>query len=500
MRARNLALTAVCVCLATLWLVLARRRPPGGAESSHRETPEWPVAGRGAFVSALSAWQARAAESPGPAEHVTFMRGHPNPIIERVRVDRLEVCVGEENFAHPDVHTVDGTDGELRIHLAGAGVVGSGGTGGKLPFRLMAATTPSSMPVVIVEGANGTYAVQRLPYVKVKDCKAAPPLRLEAQRVPDHGPDVFVFRATGAAPNSALVWDFGDGARVTTSEPRAEHDFGARHQRGRYSDFLVTAASRDPSGHPASRATTFRSRQPRLLGKSVPTLAAGSFRPSNIRSVSPPPRRAPGREMRVYFFVAVLGYSRGIYVRAFLRERHDDWREGLSGAFLHFGGVTQTVLVDNARALIIGRDSESGVVHVHPAFSAFCADWGVAPRACRPYRARTKGKTESGIGYVKRNAVAGRTFHSFAALETHLATWMIAADARIHGTTHERPIDRFERDERQALRPLPARPLPVRQQRLSRRVATDRIRRRRDGSLQRSAPSRSPDHRGPPRR
>jgi hypothetical protein len=160
-------------------------------------------------------------------------------------------------------------------------------------------------------------------------------------------------------------------------------------------------------------------------------------------------------------------------VRAFLRERHDDWREGLSGAFLHFGGVTQTVLVDNARALILGRDTESGVVHVHPAFSSFCADWGVAPRACRPYRARTKGKTESGVGYVKRNAIAGRSFASFAELEAHLATWMIAADARIHGTTHERPLDRFERDERQAMRSLPARPLPVRQQRLSRRVPTD---------------------------
>ena len=107
------------------------------------------------------------------------------------------------------------------------------------------------------------------------------------------------------------------------------------------------------------------------------------------------------------------------------------------------------MLVDNARALILGRDTETGVVHVHPAFSAFCADWGVAPRACRPYRARTKGKTESGVGYVKRNAIAGRSFDSFAALEAHLATWMIDADTRIHGTTHERPLDRFERDERQ---------------------------------------------------
>jgi hypothetical protein len=79
---------------------------------------------------------------------------------------------------------------------------------------------------------------------------------------------------------------------------------------------------------------------------------------------------------------------------------------------------------------------------VHPAFAAFCKDWGVGVAACRPYRARTKGKTESGVGYVKRNAIAGLAFTSFAALEAHLARWMTEADQRVHGTTHERPIDR----------------------------------------------------------
>jgi hypothetical protein len=43
----------------------------------------------------------------------------------------------------------------------------------------------------------------------------------------------------------------------------------------------------------------------------------------------------------------------------------------------------------------------------------------------------------------------------------------------VHGTTHERPCDRFVRDEQAALRPLPARPLPRREQRLRRRVASD---------------------------
>ena len=180
-----------------------------------------------------------------------------------------------------------------------------------------------------------------------------------------------------------------------------------------------------------------------------------------------------GMAVRVFLLVAVLSYSRRLFVKAFLHERQDDWREGIAAAFQHFGGVTATVLGDNARALVLGRDRSTGTVHFHPAYLAFCRDWGVQPRACAPYRARTKGKTESGVKYVKRNALAGLAFESFSALEQHLATWMIEADRRIHGTTHDVPHDRFLRAEQAALRPLPARPLPRREQRLRRRVAHD---------------------------
>jgi len=180
-----------------------------------------------------------------------------------------------------------------------------------------------------------------------------------------------------------------------------------------------------------------------------------------------------GARTKVHFFVAVLGYSRRIFVRASLSQRQDDWREGLAGAFRTFGGVTHKILIDRAGALVVGEDREAGTARVHPAFAAFCRDWGVEVAACRPYRARTKGKTESGVGYVKRNAIAGIAFTSFAALEAHLARWMTEADQRVHGTTHEPPIDRFERDERAALRPLPSPAMPVRERRITRRVATD---------------------------
>src|SRR5215203_7007661 len=186
-------------------------------------------------------------------------------------------------------------------------------------------------------------------------------------------------------------------------------------------------------------------------------------------------KRVPiaGTDVRVFLLVAVLSYSRRLFVKAFLSERQDDWREGIAAAFTHFGGVPRTVLGDNARALVSGRDRATGTVTFHPAYLGFCRDWDVQPRACAPYRARTKGKTEAGVKYVKRNAVAGLTFPSFAALESHLAGWMALADQREHGTTHEAPILRFDRDERQALRPLPVRALPRREQRLRRRVAHD---------------------------
>jgi len=181
-----------------------------------------------------------------------------------------------------------------------------------------------------------------------------------------------------------------------------------------------------------------------------------------------------GLRVRIFLLVAVLSYSRRLFVKPFLNERGADWREGIAAAFTHFGGVPRTVLGDNARPLVRARDRATGTVIFHPAYLAFCRDWDVQPRACAPYRARTKGKTEAGVKYVKRNALADQAFVSFAALEQHLGEWMTAtADQRRHGTTREAPLVRFDRDERATLRPLPVRAVPRREQRLRRRVATD---------------------------
>ena len=179
-------------------------------------------------------------------------------------------------------------------------------------------------------------------------------------------------------------------------------------------------------------------------------------------------------QIRVHLFVATLGYSRRTYVAMFLHERQSAWLQGLEGAFRHFGGTTREVLVDNARALVSEHDAQTREVAFNERFHAFCRYWGVVPRACAPYRARTKGKDERGVGYVKRNAIAGHCFASLEALQSHLARWMReVADVRVHGTTGEPPIERFNRDERATLRPLQAKAPFLQVRELNRRVHTD---------------------------
>jgi Integrase core domain len=159
----------------------------------------------------------------------------------------------------------------------------------------------------------------------------------------------------------------------------------------------------------------------------------------------------------VHLFVATLGYSRRLHIRASLRERQADWFEGMEGAFLRFGGVPTEVLFDNPKALVEHHDTVTREVRFNARLHAFARYWGFTPRACAPYRARTKGKDERGVGYVKRNAIAGRRFESWAAFEAHLDRWTReVADQRVHGTTGVAPAERFAQ-EAGVLRPLGAR-------------------------------------------
>ena len=158
--------------------------------------------------------------------------------------------------------------------------------------------------------------------------------------------------------------------------------------------------------------------------------------------------------------LVVLGYSRLLWLRFYSRQTMPVLFAGLESAFERFGGVPRELLFDQMKTVVVSDDrSSGGGLVVNAEFLRFAAHWGFAPRSCRPYRAQTKGKVERPIRYLRDSFFYGRTFINDADLNEQADRWVEGtANVRLHGTTRERPLDRFERDERQALRPLALQP------------------------------------------
>jgi transposase len=191
-----------------------------------------------------------------------------------------------------------------------------------------------------------------------------------------------------------------------------------------------------------------------------------------VRQLRPPPQpepvvrfeTEPGHQAQVdfaefkfpwgrrYALLVVLGYSRLLWLRFY---EHQDMRTlftGLEAAFAFFGGVTTELLFDQMKA-VINRDLRllGGQLIKNEEFVRFSAHWGFTARACRPYRAQTKGKVERPIRYVRENFIYAREFLNDADLDDQLSRWLEKANGRIHGTTKEPPRLRFERDEQPRL-------------------------------------------------
>lgn len=190
----------------------------------------------------------------------------------------------------------------------------------------------------------------------------------------------------------------------------------------------------------------------------------------------------PGHQLQVDFttirrgqaplkaFVATLGYSRATYVHFSTREDSQAWLDGMREAFHYFGGVPHELLFDNAKTLMLERDAYGEGRHRwNPALLALADQFGFRPRACRPYRARTKGKVERFNGYLKGSFVTplAATLKSAGLIldvttaNAQIGRWLQEiAHQRIHGTTGEKPQVRLEQ-ERHAFLPLPVMTTPT---------------------------------------
>jgi transposase len=159
-----------------------------------------------------------------------------------------------------------------------------------------------------------------------------------------------------------------------------------------------------------------------------------------------------GARTKVHVLVMTLGYSRRGYAEGFLHERMPNLLGAHENAFAHFGGRCETLLYDRMRTVVLGTSADATGAYrprFNTTFEAFARHWGFTPRLCQAYRAQTKGKVESGVKYVKRNFAPGRTFSDLEDFNAQLVAWQAEiADVRIHGTTHQRPIDRFAEEAR----------------------------------------------------
>ena len=161
-----------------------------------------------------------------------------------------------------------------------------------------------------------------------------------------------------------------------------------------------------------------------------------------------------GTTRQVYGFVLVLSWSRALYLEFVRRADLPTFLRCHLGAFAALGGVPRRCLYDNTKLVVLERDA-AGEPLWTPRFLDFALRVGFAPQLCRPYRPQTKGRVESGIKYVRGNFWPTGRFADLADLNAQAQAWAEGvANARLHGTTRERPVDRLAAEQAH-LRTLP---------------------------------------------
>ena len=160
------------------------------------------------------------------------------------------------------------------------------------------------------------------------------------------------------------------------------------------------------------------------------------------------------RLKKVHVLLVTLSHSRKAYVEAVLKQNTESFLRSLENALRHFGGVPQQLCPDNLKAAVIKADWYEP--EINPKLRSFAEHYGTVIMPARPYRATDKGKVESGVKYVKNNALKGKDFESLAQVNEHLQWWNAnIADKRIHGTTKQQVHTHFETSEKSALKALP---------------------------------------------
>jgi len=180
---------------------------------------------------------------------------------------------------------------------------------------------------------------------------------------------------------------------------------------------------------------------------------------------------------RLSFFVMVLCHSRLMYVEFTVSQTMEHFLAAHERAFAAFRGCPARLMIDNLKSAVLARVVGKAPLF-NPRYVDFARHWGFEISACNVGQGHEKGRVENAVGYVKKNFLNGLELLDFSAVNPAAELWLASiANVRIHGETHQRPVDMFK-DEQPHLRGL--NPLPydigrVQSQRASKqfRVALD---------------------------
>ena len=166
-----------------------------------------------------------------------------------------------------------------------------------------------------------------------------------------------------------------------------------------------------------------------------------------------------GKKRLCYIFRITLSCSRKSYSEPVYRQTTENFIRAIENSFRHFGGVPETLVIDNLRAAVTRADWYDP--DLNPKILEFMKHYNTTVLPTKPYTPEHKGKIESGVKYVKNNALKGRKFSSLSECRLFLLDWETnIADTRIHGTTKKQVRKLFETIERPVLKPVPSEPFP----------------------------------------
>jgi transposase len=180
----------------------------------------------------------------------------------------------------------------------------------------------------------------------------------------------------------------------------------------------------------------------------------------------------PGAEHVIWLFSFVLGHSRLLWGRFVLHQDLQTLLRCHAAAFEALGGVPEQILYDRMRTVFSREDPEAGHIVYNRTLLEFARHYGYLPRACKPYRAKTKGKVERPFRYIREDFFLGRSFRNLDDLNMQFRQWLNqVANVRVHATTRRVVAEHFA-EERPTLQRLPAGPFQA-VLRLERRITRD---------------------------